>query len=74
MPLKNPNTFVPNTVVYSGSSLPSSSAEITAMMTNLQNAYSGSDIRNNQAIASLMATSVGNSLATLGTSIISNQL
>ncbi len=76
-PLVRASSFNPGTVVFTGSSLPVSDAngEITAMVNNLRNAYSGSDlISANQAVGTVMSATDTGSLVSLGTSIISAQL
>lgn len=74
--LKNASSFNPKTVVYSGSTLPTSdtSSQIAGMMNLLKGAYSGSDIASNASINSLLTTSSTGSLVSLGSSIISGQL
>ena len=79
-PLRGASAFPPGAVVHSGaktvsnpSGLPASAADLNAMVAALQAAYSGSDIRSNQNIATLMNTSSG-SFASFGTSLVSAQL
>jgi hypothetical protein len=55
------------------SGLPSGTSEMNAMMAALQAAYTGSDIKSNQNVATLMNVASG-SFATFGTSVVSAQL
>ena len=65
-------SYNPNAPVYCGASLPSTSNEITTMMNGVQNAYSGSDIRGNTAIASLFTS--GATTLDMGRGIVTGQL
>jgi hypothetical protein len=78
--LRGASTFNPGQVVFSGSKtagnpsgLPASASEITDMMVALRGSYSTSDIRSNQNIAALVATSTG-SLTEFGRSMLTSQL
>lgn len=69
-PLRNPNSFDPSKVAYSGSSLPGTVSEILSMMNGLQFAYSGSDLENTPTVSSLLASGSGSVATSIGTSIV----
>jgi hypothetical protein len=74
--LSNATTYNPAAkVVFSGSSLPASSTAISDMVTALKAAYSSTpDIAGNTSVASLLSATGATAVASLGTSIVSNQL
>lgn len=73
--LTGASSFNPNTVVFSGSSLPlnDASGQITAMMGALKTAYSGSDIATVSSVSTLLNTPTGG-LASLGSTLLTSQL
>ena len=64
---------MPGSVVFTGSKLPSTSTEISAMMTALQLAYSGSDIRTHQGVATVMSAT-GSTFDSFGSTLVTSQL
>jgi hypothetical protein len=75
--LKSASSFNPNSVVFTGSKtqsnpsgLPSSSTDMLSMMVAMRNAYSTSDIRGNQNIAALVATTDSGALLNFATSVV----
>lgn len=74
--LKNASSFNPNTPhVFAGTGAPSTYSDAVVMLMALQNAYSGAtDIKNNQNIATLLAASSNEALATLAQTVVNDQL
>ena len=73
----NPNARANSGVVFSGTGgLPASDADgrITAMVTALKSAYSGSDGISNTNVASLLSATGTGAVQSFGTAIVSNQL
>lgn len=75
-PLVNASSYNPVSVVYSGAALPTNdtSGQITAMMNNLKNAYSGSDLSGIANVSTLLSTSGSTALVNLGSTTVISQL
>lgn len=73
----NPNARTNSGVVFSGTGgLPANdvAGQITAIMTALKSAYSGSDVASNSNVAGLLSATGTGAIQSLGTAIVSNQL